>query len=534
MNIAHVVQGSAEWHALRAKCFTASEAPAMLGLSPHMTRTELLRAKSSGIAPEFSGYQQEKILDGGKAAEAAARPIVEARLGTELFPATATLEVDGIPLLASFDGVSMNEETIWENKMANGQNVANIVAAVEAHHWPQLEQQALVAGADKVYFTVSDGTEAGTPGFWYQSQPERRAQLIAGWKQFRDDLENYQHVEEKPATVGRAPETLPALHVEVTGAVTASNLYEFKEHALAVIAGINTNLQTDEDFATAEKAVKWCGEVEGRLDATKQHALAQTSSIDELFRAIDEIKNETRLKRLNLEKLVKARKEQIRREIVDHATAALHAHVHKLNDRIGKAYMPPYDTARFGLAIKGLKTLTSLRDAVNTELANAKIAASAVADQIELNLKTLRELAPEHGFLFHDERQIVLKQPDDLTALVKSRIADHKAAEERRLEAERERIRQEEQERIRKEEQAKAAAAPTTPLPVAPPSQPVASAPAPAEPTTPKPSRSEVLVSLYIAGLADGPKKKAEIKKHLLAFMEFCREQGAVESRRAG
>ena len=36
-------QGSPEWHALRAKHFTASEAPAMLGVSKHQTRADLLK-----------------------------------------------------------------------------------------------------------------------------------------------------------------------------------------------------------------------------------------------------------------------------------------------------------------------------------------------------------------------------------------------------------------------------------------------------------------------------------------------------------
>ncbi len=534
MKITNLNQGSAEWHAHRAKHFSASELAAAVGASSYLTRSALLKAKATGIEPEVDAETQRRF-DDGHAYEAMARQWAEEIIGTELYPVVLADDVDGLPLSASLDGLTMLEDTAFEHKTLNPSLAASLDAGVipEEYHW-QMEQCLMLSGAQRCLFMASNGNRETMRHAWYTSRPEIRQQIIPVWKAFREDLASYRHVEDAPKPVGRAPDTLPTLYVEVTGAVTASNLEEFKAHALAVIAGINTNLQTDEDFANAEKTVKWCGEVEDRLEATKAHALAQTTSIDELFRAIDDIMNETRLKRLNLEKLVKARKEQIRREIVDQAVAALRAHVQTLNERIGKPYMPEQDTTRFGMAIKGLKTLASLRNAVDTELANAKIAASAVADQIELNLKTLRELAPEHGFLFHDERQIVLKQPDDLTALVKSRIADHKAAEERRLEAERERIRQEEQERIRKEEQAKAAAAPTTPLPVAPPSQPVASAPAPAEPTTPKPSRSEVLVSLYIAGLADGPKKKAEIKKHLLAFMEFCREQGAVESRRAG
>ena len=66
---------------------------------------------------------------------------------------------------------------------------------------------------------------------------------------------------------------------------------------------------------------------------------------------------------------------------------------------------------------------------------------------------------------------IVLKQPDDMTILVKSRIAEHEAAEQARRDAYRERIRVEEQAKALREAEAKAradamAAAAAAPAPV--------------------------------------------------------------------
>jgi len=72
--------------------------------------------------------------------------------------------------------------------------------------------------------------------------------------------------------------------------------------------------------------VKWCGDVESRLAAAKEHALSQTASIDVLFKAIDDISAEARQVRLDLDKLVKARKEAIRGEIVQAGRAAYEAH----------------------------------------------------------------------------------------------------------------------------------------------------------------------------------------------------------------
>lgn len=47
-------QGTPEWLALRAQYFTASEAPAMLGVSKYMKRTELLGQKLRGAVREVS------------------------------------------------------------------------------------------------------------------------------------------------------------------------------------------------------------------------------------------------------------------------------------------------------------------------------------------------------------------------------------------------------------------------------------------------------------------------------------------------
>jgi hypothetical protein len=236
---------------------------------------------------------------------------------------------------------------------------------------------------------------------------------------------------------------LPALIVQVEGRVVSSNLAIFREAASTFIANIKTDLQTDVDFANAEQTVKFCKEGEERLEVVKAQALSQTASIDELFRTVDQISAELRAKRLELDKLVKARKDAIRIEIMQAGRDVFTEYMNTLNKRIGKAYMPIL-APDFAGAMKGLKTVSSIMNAVDTALANAKIEASAVADKICANLTTMRELATEHATLFPDAAQLALKENADLVLLVKARIAEHKAAEEKRLEAERERIRAEE------------------------------------------------------------------------------------------
>ena len=449
MIIHDVAQGSPEWHALRASHFTASEAPAMMGVSKYQTRTQLLQAKKTGIAPEVDPATQ-RLFEQGHATEALARPIVERIIGEDLYPVVGTRG----NLLASLDGIDMLETVVFEHKMLNQALIEQIKAGeLEPHYWVQLEQQLHVSGAERAIFACSDGTEENLHWLEYRPVPGRIEQILAGWKQFEEDLAAFEpSAPAEPAAVGRAPEHLPALHIEVTGMVKASNLQAFREHAVAVFGGISRDLQTDQDFANAESTVKWCKGVEEKLEAAKQHALSQTASIDELFRTIDEISESARATRLELDKLVKARKEARRLEIKQGAEQALAAHISAINKRLGKVQLPAI-AADFAGAIKGKRTISSLQDAVDTELARAKIKASEVAAGIEVNLASLRELAAEHAFLFADAQQLVLKAPDDLVATIKSRIADHQQAEQRRQDAERERIRAEEQARLQREQQ---------------------------------------------------------------------------------
>ena len=439
-------QGSDAWHALRAKHFTASEASAMLGVSKYQTRADLLKRKATGLVEEVDSATQRRF-DDGHAAEAAARPIVEGIIGDDLYPVTMTADVNGLPLLASMDGLTMLGDTGWETKLLN----QDLRAAVEAgtldeHYTVQMEQQLMVSGADRIYFTTTDGTPEGTFGMWYESNPALRERIVAGWAQLAEDVAAYVPEPETVKPAGAAPEALPALRIEVTGMVTASNLAAFREHALAVFGGIKTDLQTDADFADAEKTVKWCKEVEDRLDAAKQHALSQTDSIESLFRTIDAIKEEARQKRLTLDKLVKAEKENRKAEIVAQARKAYGDHWSALCRRVGGEWIPAVGVSYFADAVKGLKSLDSMRDKVSTALANAKIEANAIADRIDANRKTVEDMS-----LLPDFGAICTKAPDDFAALYAMRRQQRADAEAKRLEAEREKIRREEEAKARAE-----------------------------------------------------------------------------------
>jgi predicted phage-related endonuclease len=421
LKIHSVLQGSQEWLDLRRDYFTASEAAAMMGASPYMTRAQLLDQKASVIVADQSDKQN--LFDKGHAAEAAYRPIAEKFLADDLYPVTGSIEIDGLSLLASFDGLTMNRSIGFEHKLYNQELADQLTFHGEPHdhHIWQLEQQLLVSGAERILFVTSDGSEEGAAQTMYASQPKRRARLIEGWKLFAADLAKHKPAAVEAKPVGKPPNTLPALHIVINGAVQTSNLAEFKQTALTAIQSVNRDLQTDQHFADAEKSVKWCSEIESRIRAAKEHALGQTASIDDLFRTMDEISAEARTVRLDLEKLVKNRKESIKLEIVNEANVKLKDHIAKLDSPFPISIQSSYD------GMKGLKTVDSLRNAADKAANEAIVNATILVTKIKANKAILD--AAGHEFLFSDKAALCMKDTEDLEATIATRVAAHQARE---------------------------------------------------------------------------------------------------------
>ncbi len=436
MILIEVVQGSDAWHAIRARHFTASEAPVMMNASSKMRRNELLHMKATGSEKEVCAWVQKNLFDKGHVQEASSRIVVEKMIDQELYPITAT--DDAGRLLASFDGMTMMQDVLYEHKMWN----AKLAEAVRnedldpEYYW-QLEQQLLVSGAEYVCFVCSDGTRENFVSMDYYPVEGRAKALQAGWDQFEKDLATYVPTEAKEVAVAKAIKGLPALNVQLTGKVTDSNLIVYKETALDFIKNINTNLKTDQDFADAEATVKFCDKAEKELELVKSQALSQTATIDELFRTIDQLKDELRNKRLLLEKSVKNRKEAIRIEIKDNADKALYDHIATINARIGPRIQLPAMTADFVGVMKGKRTIATLQDAVDSELARVKIESNAIAELIEINLVALRALDAKYRQLFPDAQALVQKPADDFLAVLKMRTSEFDTAEAERLENER-------------------------------------------------------------------------------------------------
>lgn len=487
MKTHNLTQGSPEWHAYRLEHFNASDAAAMMGVSQYETRTQLLHRLATGIAPEVDAATQRRF-DNGHRFEALARPIAESIIGEELYPVVGS---EG-KLSASFDGLTMDESICFEHKTLNDKlrNIQSSDDLPEQYHM-QIEQQLMVSGANKCLFMASkwvdtsEGYECDDKAhIWVISNQSLRNALIQGWQQFATDLAEYKRklaageIEPAKVEVIAAPVMdLPALSIQVNGSISLiTNLQKFGTRLNEFIANINKEPSDDQGFADAEQAIKTLQSAQDALEAAESNALAQTSDIDDMRKTVKLYADTARTTRLMLEKMVKGRKESIRAEIVSDAKYAFLDHCLALEKEI-KPINLDFQCPDFAAAIKGKRTIASLHDAVDTALANGKIAADAIAKDVREKLAWYKESSAGYGFLFsflfNDLAQIISKPMDDFQLVITSRIEKHKADEAVRIEAETARIQAEatakaereaaakmaqEEARIRAEEQAKARA----------------------------------------------------------------------------
>ena len=443
--IHNLKQDSPEWHQFRLNHHGASEAGAMLNISPVTKRDELLQIKKTGLPKEFSDFVEQRIFAEGHRVEPLAREIVEQAIGDDLYPVVYSLG----KLSASCDGITMDETIAFECKQFNQSLFDGVKAGdVPPYHMAQCQQIMMVTGAMSVYFTVSDGTPENTT--WTIVTPSQQwfDRIADGWAQFDADLESFVVVEPVAKLVATAIQQLPSLSVITRGEVVESNLPQFEQAAIGLIRSVNTDLQTDQDFVNGKAFVKYAFEGEDNLDMQRDNILP--SDIKAAIRVIDNIQTALRSKRLEVDKLVKTREQSIKIEIKLAGETEWLKHKDGLQSRL-EGIQLIVNAPDLAGAMKNKRTIDSLRNAINSEVANAKVLATQVARDISDKLKFMAENANDHRFLFNDLQTIIYKPMDDLQLIVTTRIEQHKKAEAERLEQERQRIAAEEKAKAERE-----------------------------------------------------------------------------------
>ncbi len=437
MKTVDLIQGTPEWHQHRSAHFNASDAPAMLSVSKYKTRAQLLKEYATGIVEEINAATQRRFDDGHRF-EALARPLAEKIIGDDLSPVTGT---NG-KYSASFDGITFDESVIFEHKTLNNSLRGIMISEdLDIQYRVQMEHQLMVSGAEKCLFMATKWNDSELDDIahvWYAPDAKLRASIVAGWDQFQIDLANYQHVEAAPEVIAAPVQDLPALSIQVNGSISLiSNLQKFGARLNAFVSGINKEPSDDQGFADAESAIKTLQNAQDALESAEANALAQTADIDDMRKTVKLYADTARTTRLMLEKIIKARKESIRIEIMQNAKAEFSNHYQSLELEI-KPITLMVNMPDFATAIKGARTIASLRERAATALRNGKIEADQLAADIRMKLTWCKEASAGFGFLFSDLQVVITSNGlEAFQAIVTRRIDDHKAAEAAKLEAQR-------------------------------------------------------------------------------------------------
>lgn len=444
--VSDLIQGTPEWHAFRATHFGASEAAAMLGLSKYTTRSELLHQKVTGFSKEHSGATQA-IFARGHETEALARPLVEAVIGEQLSPVTCS---EG-KLSCSCDGITFDDSVAWEHKQWNVL-LANAVALEELpeEHQPQCQQVLMITGAGKLIFTVSDGTLENMVSMEVLPDTAWFERIRAGWAQFEKDLADYVPNEVVAAPVADIIMRLPAVVINATGGLSASNLKEITPRFDTFLAAANTTLKTDEDFVNGDATAKFSRTTADALKMKAKEVIGQISSVSEAVNTLTLYAEKFDALGLKLEKLVKSEKDNRKTQIVCTAEINFSAHIESLESETRPIQLC-IKRPDFAEAIKGMKRLDKMQEAVDNALRNSKYEADLVAKDVRAKLKWFTDNVSEDRALmnFRDLKEIIRKPMDDFQLLVCTRQEQVAKAEAEKMESERARIQAEEEAKAR-------------------------------------------------------------------------------------
>lgn len=441
MNIHNLIQGSSEWLAHRANYFNASEAPAMLGVSKYTTRDQLIHSMATGLTKEVDASTQ-KIFDNGHKFEALARPIAEQIIGEDLYPVVGSMG----EYSASFDGITMGEDIIFEHKTLNDE-LRECFANSEQPplmYRVQMEQQLMVSGAEKCLFMASkwDGDVLVEElHCWYTQDIELRKRIVDGWNQLKADLDAYAPPVKVEKVEAETIKALPVPSVVVRGEITASNLTEITPQFDTYLESIKTELSTDQDFADAEANAKNCREMAKRIEALQENIIGQMVTVNEANGILENYKKAFNAIGLRLEKAVKEQKEMLKTQAIMKAKIEYADFVSELNKGISVQLSQKLACPDFATEIKGVKTLETMQSRINSALANGKVEATTLANDVKSKLAYISEsskgyehLVNVHAIVFSDIDYIKLhiqsvKDAEDV------RRAKHEAAIKEQAEA---------------------------------------------------------------------------------------------------
>ncbi|MBV7434528.1 hypothetical protein KRX19_05750 [Cardiobacteriaceae bacterium TAE3-ERU3] len=228
------------------------------------------------------------------------------------------------------------------------------------------------------------------------------------------------------------------LIIRVHTEIADTNIEPFRAQAEKYLADINTELQTDEDFAQAEQDCKDLKELESKTRTTIEEVVNGNADVEKIIASAKAIAEQFRTTRLALEKLVKSEKERRKQDIINEAVKKVQAAYGLVKEiRPMLAITTPMAdlVKRIEEAAKNKRSIDGIEKGVNTEATNI---AAELSQEIGRLKDRYKQIPEDKAYLFRDLDTLVAGN-EDIAAVVAQRIADEEqriADEKARIEAE--------------------------------------------------------------------------------------------------
>lgn len=208
-------------------------------------------------------------------------------------------------------------------------------------------------------------------------------------------------------------------------AVKDSNLTAYAGDIKQMIASVNTELKTDDDFAEAKTLVTKFKKAEDQLKQAKER-IFDTGDLKTINDTIVELGDLVRDTRLNLNRQVTAREKEIKKELIDNAYSVIEQAV---TDSGFATIIEPADYNEVSAQIKGKRKIEAMQVALNA-YTGAKIAEiAAYAKELNTKKTTIKKAIKGHETLFDINQLLLNDAPEELiTARIKQHQAEIEAA----------------------------------------------------------------------------------------------------------
>ena len=225
------------------------------------------------------------------------------------------------------------------------------------------------------------------------------------------------------------------LIVRMEGAITENNFPEYKEHMLAVLGKVNTELLTEADFIKAKEDIKGLTKAENAINKAVDGIANKTTSIRELFDAMGEVILTIKSVKKNLNKQVSDHRLEEKADIVA-------AGLKELGNRLIAENAHPAALSGFAIskedfveAVKNKKLTDSMRKSVSDLVDRTMELFAVYRSRIDINEAILSPYVEQYPSVFVDLTRLLQMETSSLEEIITARVATYLAeAEKAKLE----------------------------------------------------------------------------------------------------